>query len=149
MGLDYVEGGSDIAQQLHAVRELSAKRESQSTMLLTPSGDDLCMSVGSRSVKPRREAFKTDETTSYNKPVEPVISNHSQPAARDSGPRCIARPLLSREQRGATDRDGTHFEVGVDKDSCRSRRAGGEWSRLHNRSRRSFFHTDEVCVGAC
>ena len=34
MGLEYIEGRSDIAQQLHAVCEHSAERELQSTMLL-------------------------------------------------------------------------------------------------------------------
>ena len=33
--------------------------------------------LGSKPVKSRSETFKTDETTSYSKPVDPVISNPS------------------------------------------------------------------------
>ena len=57
MGLEYIEGRSDIAQQLHAVREHSAERE----LLSTTGDDDLCMSVGSKSVNTRSEPFKTDD----------------------------------------------------------------------------------------
>ena len=55
MGLEYIEGRSVIAQQLHAVQEQSAERELQSTF----GGDDMRMSVGSKPVKSRSEPFKT------------------------------------------------------------------------------------------
>ena len=67
MGLEYIEGRSDIAQQLHAACEHAAERELQSD--------------GNKPVKSRSEPFKADETTSYNQPVDPVISNQSQQAA--------------------------------------------------------------------
>ena len=38
-------------------------------------------------------------------------------------------------------------DIGVDKESWLSRGLGGEWSRLHNRSRRSLFTPTRVAQG--
>ena len=45
--------------------------------------------------------------------------------------------MISNQSRQAA--CGMSVDIGVDKDSWLSRGIGGEWSRLHNRSRRSFF----------
>ena len=59
-----------------------------------------------------------------NKPVDPVISSQSRQAV------C-----------------GTNVDIDVDKDSWSSGGVGGEWSRLHNRSRRSLFTPMRVAQG--
>ena len=91
-------------------------------------------------------------TTSYNKPVDPVISKQSQQAvcrthvsdAVGFSGRVIPGALLSEGMNSAKKSSG---DVSVDKDSWMSRGVSRECSRLHSRSRRSLFTPMRVAQG--
>ena len=120
MGLQYIEGRSDIAQQLRVIREHEAERELQLQVAWTLFNKSMRTPVGSNMFQPRSVIFKTDETTSYNQPAEPAISNPSHQAACGSSYQTFAAAAA-------------HAEVGVDKDSWLLKGVGGAWSRLHKR----------------